>query len=239
MAGLRLMVIAGPPSAGKTSVIRQMIRHIRDTGGSPAFLKIDVVRAFEDEELKKEFGIPARKVYSGDMCPDHMSIMVITDAIEWALSQGADVLIVESAGLCLRCTPYFTDSFGICVMSSLSGTHAPLKMAPMIDLSDMCVVTKTDLISQAEKEVFRESIRQVSPDMEIVETNAIQGTGLRYLFRRMDEVPSISGEDKISLRGNPPLGVCTICIGKKDVGWQNHFGVIRRIDDADNIYRGE
>ncbi len=239
MEKLRLMVIAGPPSAGKTSVIRQMIRHIRDTGGSPAFLKIDVVRAFEDEELKKEFGIPARKVYSGDMCPDHMSIMVITDAIEWALSQGADVLIVESAGLCLRCTPYFTDSFGICVMSSLSGTHAPLKMAPMIDLSDMCVVTKTDLISQAEKEVFRESIRQVSPDMEIVETNAIQGTGLRYLFRRMDEVPSISKDDKISLRGNPPLGVCTICIGKKDVGWQNHFGVIRRIDDADNIYRGE
>ncbi len=239
MEGLRLMVIAGPPSAGKTSVIRQMIRHIRDTGGSPAFLKIDVVRAFEDEELKKEFGIPARKVYSGDMCPDHMSIMVITDAIEWAISQGADVLIVESAGLCLRCTPYFTHSFGICVMSSLSGTHAPLKMAPMIDLSDMCVVTKTDLISQAEKEVFRESIRQVSPDMEIVETNAIQGTGLRYLFRRMDEVPVLTREDKISLRGNPPLGVCTICIGKKDVGWQNHFGVIRRIDDADNIYRGE
>ncbi len=239
MAELRLMVIAGPPSAGKTSVIRQMIRHILDGGGHPAFLKIDVVRAFEDEELKKEFGIPTRKIYSGDMCPDHMSIMVITDAIDWAVSRGADVLIVESAGLCLRCTPYFTDSFGICVMSSLSGTHSPLKMAPMIDLSDMCIVTKTDLISQAEKEVFRESIRQVSPNMEIVETNAIQGTGLRYLFRRMDEVRPISQNHKISLRGNPPLGVCTICIGKKDVGWQNHFGVIRRLDDADNIYRGE
>ena len=239
MEGLRLMVVAGPPSAGKTSVIRKMIRHIIDSGGSPAFLKIDVVKAFEDEELKVEFGIPARKVYSGDMCPDHMSIMIITDAMEWAVSQGADVLIVESAGLCLRCTPYFTDSFGICVMSSLSGTHAPLKMAPMIDLSDMCIVTKTDLISQAEKEVFRESIRQVSPDMEIVETNAIQGTGLRYLFRRMDEVRPVPADGSISLRGNPPLGVCTICIGKKDVGWQNHFGVIRRIDDADNIYRGE
>lgn len=236
---LRLMVIAGPPSAGKTAVIKQMIRHIKDTGGNPAFLKIDVVRAFEDEELKKEFGIPTRKVYSGDMCPDHMSIMIITDAIEWAVSEKADVLIVESAGLCLRCTPYFTNSFGICVMSSLSGTHAPLKMAPMIDLSDMCIVTKTDLISQAEKEVFRESIRQVHPDMEIVETNAIQGTGLRYLFRRMDEVEKITPKTEISLRGNPPLGVCTICIGKKNVGWQNHFGVIRRIDDADNIYRGE
>lgn len=239
MPGLRLMVIAGPPSAGKTAVIKQMIGHMMDSGTRPAFLKVDVVRAFEDEELRKEFGIPARKVYSGDMCPDHMSIMIIKDAMEWALSEGADTLIVESAGLCLRCTPYFTHSLGICVMSSLSGTHAPLKMAPMIDLSDICVVTKTDLISQAEKEVFRESIRQVHPDMEIVETNAIQGTGLRYLFRRMDEVGPIPDGAEISLRGNPPLGVCTICIGKKTVGWQNHFGVIRRMDDADNIYRGE
>lgn len=237
--GLRLMVIAGPPSAGKTAIAKQMIEHLQRTGSSPAFLKIDVVRAFEDEELAREYGIPTRKVYSGDMCPDHMSIMIITDAMRWARSSGADVLIVESAGLCLRCTPYFTNSFGVCVMSSLSGTHAPLKMAPMIDLSDMCIVTKTDLISQAEKEVFRQSIREVHPDMDIVETNAIQGTGLRYLFRRMDEVLPIDPGTEISLRGNPPLGVCTICIGKKTVGWQNHFGVIRRLDDADNIYRGE
>ncbi|MGN0138187.1 MAG: GTP-binding protein, partial [Candidatus Methanomethylophilaceae archaeon] len=185
------MVIAGPPSAGKTAVIRQMIGHLQGKGSKVAFLKIDVVRAFEDEELREEFGIPTRKVYSGDMCPDHMSIMIITDAMNWAKSEGADTLIVESAGLCLRCTPYFTDSFGICVMSALSGTRAPLKMAPMIDLSDICIVTKTDLISQAEKEVFRQSIREVHPDMDIVETNAVQGTGLRYLFSRMDEVQPI------------------------------------------------
>ena len=235
---MRLMVVAGPPSAGKTSVVRQMIGHISKTS-TVAYLKIDVVTAFEDEELREEFGIPTRKIYSGDMCPDHMGIMIIRDALDWAEKEGAEVLILESAGLCLRCSPYFTDSFGICVMSSLSGTHAPLKMAPMIALSDICVVTKTDLISQAEKEVFRESIRQVSPDMDIVETNAIQGTGLKYLFRRLDSAPEIGDPDTVELRGVPPLGVCTVCIGKKGIGWQNHFGVIRRIDDADSIYRGE
>lgn len=124
-------------------------------------------------------------------------------------------------------------------MSSISGTHAPLKMAPMIALSDMCIVTKTDLISQAEKEVFRESIRQVSPEMDIVETNAIQGTGMKYLFRVMDVAPEIDDIGTLELRGIPPLGVCTVCIGKKGVGWQNHFGVIRRLEDADNIYHGE
>ena len=232
------MVVAGPPSAGKTSVIRQMIRHLSETE-RVAYIKIDVVQAFEDEELREEFGIPTRKVYSGDMCPDHMGIMVIQDAVQWAESEGASVLIYESAGLCLRCTPYFTESLGICVMSAISGTHAPLKMAPMIALSDMCIVTKTDLISQAEKEVFRESIRRVSSDMDIIETNAIQGTGMKYLFRVMDSAPSIQSTEGLELRGVPSLGVCTVCIGKKSVGWQNHFGVIRRLEDADNIYHGE
>ena len=109
----------------------------------------------------------------------------------------------------------------------------------MIALSDMCIVTKTDLISQAEKEVFRESIRRVSSDMDIIETNAIQGTGMKYLFRVMDSAPSIQSTEGLELRGVPPLGVCTVCIGKKSVGWQNHFGVIRRLEDADNIYHGE
>ncbi len=232
------MVVAGPPSAGKTAVIRQMIRHLSESE-KVAYLKIDVVQAFEDEELREEFGIPTRKVYSGDMCPDHMGIMVIRDALEWAEGEGATVLLYESAGLCLRCTPYLTGSLGICVMSAISGTHAPLKMAPMIALSDMCIVTKTDLISQAEKEVFRESIRRVSPEMDIVETNAIQGTGMKYLYRVMDSAPEIGGYGSLELRGVPPLGVCTVCIGKKSVGWQNHFGVIRRLEDADNIYHGE
>ncbi len=86
-------------------------------------------------------------------------------------------------------------------------------MAPLLALADVAVVTKTDLVSQAEKEVFRESIRKVVPKIDIVETNAVQGTGLRYLMRRINDHSDI-GPDQIKLRGAPPLGVCTVCIGK-------------------------
>src|SRR5659263_100740 len=85
----------------------------------PAFLKIDVVHATEDEELAEEFGIPVKKVYSGDVCPDHMGILVLDDALNWAKSISRNILIIESAGLCLRCTPYTTDSIGIAVVSSI------------------------------------------------------------------------------------------------------------------------
>jgi len=235
---MKLLIFAGPPSAGKTAVIRQILRQLAGES-SLAFLKIDVVRAFEDEELKNEFNIPTRKVYSGDVCPDHTGILVLRDAIAWAEDLGAGILIVESAGLCLRCTPYTTQSLGIVVLSAIGGTNSPLKMAPMIALADIAVVTKVDLISQAEKEVFRERVREVAPRVDIIETNAVQGNGLRYLIKAIRNMPEILCADDIVLRGMPPLAVCTICAGKKEIGWQHHFGILKTLDGADDLYRGE
>lgn len=234
---MHLIIVAGPPSTGKTAVIRQIIRTMHDSRF--AYLKIDVVTATEDEEIAAEFGIPTKKVYSGDLCPDHAGIMIIDDAISWGYDEKVDYLIVESAGLCLRCTPYTTQALGIVVLSAVSGIHSPVKMAPMIALADIAVVTRIDLVTQAEKEVFRERIRGISSAVDIVETNAIQGTGLRYLIRSISEGPVIEDQKTITLRGIPPLGVCTVCIGKTNIGWQNHFGVIRRLDGADYLFRGD
>lgn len=235
---MKLVVVAGPPSVGKTAVVRNIIRELQSES-TPSYLKIDVVRAFEDEELREEFGIPTRKVYSGDLCPDHMGILILADALAWAESVNSDLLIVESAGLCLRCTPYTTQSLGVVVLSAVSGSQAPLKMAPMIALADVAIVTKVDLVSQAEKEVYREGIKSVSPEIDIIETNAIQGTGLRFLINHIRSFPDIEDASTVTLRGTPPLGVCTICIGKKEIGWKHHFGVIRTLDNADPLYRGD
>jgi Ni2+-binding GTPase involved in maturation of urease and hydrogenase len=234
---MRLIIVAGPPSTGKTAVVRQIIRSLPES--IFAYLKIDVVTASEDEELAAEFGIPTRKIYSGDLCPDHAGIMVMDDAISWASAEKVDYLIVESAGLCLRCTPYTTQSLGVVILSAVSGIHSPVKMAPMIALADIAVVTRIDLVTQAEKEVFRERIRGISSNVDIVETNAIQGTGLRYLVRAISEGPEITNQKAITLKGIPPLGVCTVCIGKTRIGWSNHFGVIRKLDSADLLFRGD
>ena len=107
---VRLIAIAGPPSAGKTAVVKQIIRNLG--AAKVAYLKIDVVQAWEDEELAAEFGIPTTKVYSGDMCPDNLGIMGIRYALLWADSLGSESLLYERAGLCLRVTPSTTRSLG-------------------------------------------------------------------------------------------------------------------------------
>ncbi len=236
---MKLVIIAGPPSAGKTALIKQIVGNLRDSMRI-VFLKIDVVKAYEDIELETEFGILTKKIYSGDLCPDHAGVMVLGDAIEWASANKADLFIVESAGLCLRCSPYLNQGLGIVVLSSISGIHTPEKMGAMVSLADVAVVTKIDLVSQAEREVLIQKIKEIHPAVILLETNALQGTSLQRLYELIRNSGNIS-EDNLYLKGNPPLGTCTICVGKKDIGWRKHFGVVKKLEGniADYLYRGE
>jgi Ni2+-binding GTPase involved in maturation of urease and hydrogenase len=233
---MRLLIIAGPATTGKTSLSRHLIRKLQDAGGKVAFLKIDVQFAEEDTELAAEFGIPTRKIYSGELCPDHCNVMILGDALKWAEEKKADLLIVETAGLCLRCSPYVENILGIVVLEATSGMNLPLKVGPMLSLSDIAVVTKIDRVSQAEREVFRARIQEVAPNVTIREVNALYGIGIDPIIEEINNSPEIAGQ--LFLRGNPPVGTCTICVGKKEVGWQSHFGVVRSLENQ-NFYRGQ
>jgi Ni2+-binding GTPase involved in maturation of urease and hydrogenase len=233
---MKLVICAGPATTGKTAVLRHIIKKLRDGGQLAAFLKIDVQYAEEDELLAREFGIPTRKVYSGELCPDHCNVMVLGDALQWAGKAGADVLLVETAGLCLRCSPYVDGGLGLVVLEATSGMNLPLKVGPMLSLADVAVVTKIDRVSQAEREVFRARIQEVAPAVRVREVNALHGIGIDPLLEHIRQTPHAT--DHMLLRGNPPVGTCTICVGKKEVGWQSHFGVVRPLENQ-AFYRGE
>jgi Ni2+-binding GTPase involved in maturation of urease and hydrogenase len=233
---MQIVICAGPATTGKTSVLRHVIRKLQQGGTRPAFLKIDVQYAEEDEQLAQEFGIPTRKVYSGELCPDHCNVMVLGDALEWAQQENCGVLLVETAGLCLRCSPYVDGGLGLVVLEATSGMNLPLKVGPMLSLADVAVVTKIDRVSQAEREVFRARIQDAAPAVRIREVNALYGIGIDPLVDLVRATPEAGAQ--LFLRGNPPLGTCTICVGKKEVGWKSHFGIVRSLENQP-FYRGE
>ncbi|GAB7027404.1 GTP-binding protein [Geotalea toluenoxydans] len=240
---MKLVICAGPATTGKTSVLRHMVRKILAGGRKAAFLKIDVQYADEDLAFAGEFGIPTRKVYSGELCPDHCNVMVLGDALQWARKEGCQVLLVETAGLCLRCSPYVEGALGMIVLEATSGMNLPLKVGPMLSLADIAVVTKIDRVSQAEREVFRARIQDVAPLVKIREVHALHGIGIDPLLDYLDQSPDVlfNGDhtpQRMLLRGNPPVGTCTICVGKKEIGWQSHFGVVRPLENQ-TFYRGE
>jgi Ni2+-binding GTPase involved in maturation of urease and hydrogenase len=233
---MKLVICAGPATTGKTSVLRHMIKKLIERQSKVAYLKIDVQYAEEDELFAAEFGIPARKVYSGELCPDHCNVVVLGDTLEWAEKEACNILLVETAGLCLRCSPYVDGALGIIVLEATSGINLPLKVGPMLSLADTAVITKIDRVSQAEREVFRMRIQDVAPAVQIREVNALYGIGIDPLVEQVQQTPGI--HENMLLRGNPPVGTCTICVGKKEIGWKRHFGVVRKLE-SELFYQGE
>jgi Ni2+-binding GTPase involved in maturation of urease and hydrogenase len=233
---MKLIIFAGPPTCGKTTVIKQVIRKIIKRNLKPAYLKIDVLYADEDQQLRNEFNIPTKKIYSGELCPDHCNVVVLDEVVEWAEKEEAEYLFVETAGLCLRCSPYIDNSLGIVVLEATSGMNLPRKIGPMLTLADICVITKIDLVSQAEREVFRYRILEAAKDITVVESNALYGIGIDPIVR--DILKSKDILQPMFLKGNPPVGTCTICVGKKEIGAKNHFGVLRTMEN-DLFYVGE
>ncbi|MBF0360297.1 MAG: cobalamin biosynthesis protein [Oligoflexia bacterium] len=232
---MKVIVCAGPPTSGKTTVLKQVIKKLLKKNCVPSYLKIDVQFADEDQLFASEFNIPTKKIYSGDLCPDHCNVIVLGDAITWAQNNNSEILLVETAGLCLRCSPYIEHSLGMVVLEATSGANLPRKIGPMLTLADVAVVTKIDLISQAEREVFRANIYNAA-QVPVIETNALHGINIDYIMRIIDKMEEI--KEPSQLRGNPPIGTCTICVGKKEIGKESHFGVLRPLE-SDIFYRGE
>lgn len=224
---MKMAIIAGTPGSGKTSVLMHTIKNLQDMGIRPAVVKVDCLWTEDDARIKR-LGVPVRVGLARDMCPDHYSIYNTEEMISWAGSQGADVLLNETAGLCLRCAPYPDRALAVCVIDVTSGPNTPLKIGPLLTTADVVVATKGDLVSQAEREVFRERVVEVNPKCRIVEANGLTGKGSRELADIIKESSDVEGE--MLLRHNPPLAVCTLCTGELRTAKRHHRGVLRHLD---------
>jgi len=226
---VRLITLAGPPSSGKTSVVIQTIRELRKKGHSFGVVKFDCLSA-QDEVLYQEYGIPVKTGISGALCPDHFFVSNIQAAQQWALEQGFDYLITESAGLCNRCSPHIKDVLAVCVIDNLSGVHTPRKIGPMLKSADVVVITKGDIVSQAEREVFAFRVRQVAPRASLINFNGITGQGSFYLGRVFSQSQPLGTLQGASLRFTMPGALCSYCLGETKIGEDRQIGVTKLID---------
>ncbi|NPV63705.1 MAG: hypothetical protein HPY61_13965 [Methanotrichaceae archaeon] len=232
---MKLAVVAGTPGSGKTSVLMHTVRDLKKGGHSPALIKIDCMWT-EDDARFRRLEVPVTVGLSKDMCPDHFAIYNVDEMLSWAEEKGADVAIAETAGLCLRCAPYPDQCLAVCVIDVTAGPNSPLKVGPLLTTADVAVMTKGDLVSQAEREVFRERILEVNSSCRIVEANGLTGKGAAELAEIIAGWPEISGE--MVLRHNPPLAICTLCTGELRVSKNHHRGVLRHLDGFTE-YTGE
>ena len=226
---MRLITVAGPPSSGKTSVICKAAESLISAGVSVGVIKFDCLSS-GDQVLYERRGIPARTGLSGNLCPDHFFVSNIEECLAWGKQRGFDILLSESAGLCNRCAPHIKDVCAICVIDNLSGVETPRKIGPMLKMADIVVITKGDIVSQAEREVFVHRVRQVNAGAIIIHVNGLTGQGGHELGRLLRDSPEVDLLQGKLLRFSMPAALCSYCLGQRRIGEDFQMGNVKKMD---------
>jgi len=226
---MRFITVAGPPSSGKTAVIGKTAETLQACGVAVGVVKFDCLSS-GDQELYERRGITARTGLSGNLCPDHFFVSNIEECLAWGEQQRFDLLISESAGLCNRCAPHIKDVCAVCVIDNLSGVDTPKKIGPMLKMADIVVITKGDIVSQAEREVFVHRVRQVNAGAVIIHVNGLTGQGGHELGRLLRDAPDIESLTGKLLRFSMPAALCSYCLGQRRIGEDFQMGNVKKME---------
>lgn len=225
---MKLSIISGPPSSGKTMVILKTIEALKQQGLTAGVVKFDCLQTGDDVIYEKA-GILVRKGLSGSLCPDHFFAINIEDVVAWGKEHQLDFLITESAGLCNRCSPYLEDVQSICVIDNLSGINTPQKIGTMLKLADIVVITKGDIVSQAEREVFASRVHKANPKAIIMNINGLTGQGAYELGTLLTGTNHTTSTIGMKLRFPMPAAVCSYCLGETRIGEDYHLGNVKKM----------
>jgi Ni2+-binding GTPase involved in maturation of urease and hydrogenase len=226
---LRLIVLSGPPSSGKTSVLRYSLGHLIKEGKRAAVVKLDCLVGGDEKDYKKS-GIECVTGLSGFICPDHYLATNIDRIIAWGRSKKLDFLVIESAGLCNRCSPHLEGVLAVSVMDMLSGMNTPRKVGPLLKSADIVILTRGDIISQTEREVFRVRVSEVNRKARVLEVNGLTGQRTLMLAKQMKKAPVLKIKHKLQLRYPMPSAVCSFCLGERRVGEEFAGGNVKLME---------
>lgn len=230
---MNLVTVSGPPSTGKTSVILKVIEALKLRDIFVGVVKFDCLYT-DDDILYEKANIPVIKGLSGSLCPDHYFVSNIEEVVKWGRKKKLDLLITESAGLCNRCSPYIDGITSICVIDNLSGVNTPKKIGPMLKAADIVVITKGDIVSQAEREVFLSRVNSVNPKATTMHINGLTGQGAYELSTLLyDEKQDIDTVQGNRLRFPMPSALCSYCLGETRIGEDYQMGNVRKIKLGD------
>ncbi|NMA65218.1 MAG: hypothetical protein GX957_03120 [Clostridiaceae bacterium] len=224
---MKMVIITGTSASGKTSLMYHVIKELKEEGIETAVCKIDCLKTRDDKKYA-ELGVPVAVGLSDYICPDHYYVSNLEEIFNWAKKLKVKVLVIETAGLCNRCAPAVEGCLNICVLDNLSGVDMPGKVGPLLTTADVAVITKGDIVSQAEREVFRYRLSKVNPEAEILNANGLTGQGatkLKNIILSWEDIEEVEGR---KLKSSMPASVCSYCTGEQLIGSKYQMGNVRK-----------
>ena len=182
--------LMGSPGSGKTSLLLQTIRELKDR------YRIGVMEADVDSDADAKTvsseGVRVIQLHSGGLC--HMDADMTARGLEAFGPDGLDLVFLENIGN-LVCPAEFDvgSAVRVMILSVPEGDDKPLKYPLMIQVSDCCLINKTDTkeIFDFDEEAFLKAARMRNPGIEIIPVSCLTGEGIdewiEWLEKAMQE----------------------------------------------------
>ncbi len=187
--GILCLNFISSPGAGKTTLLEHTLAGFgRDE--RVAVLTGDI-QTDNDAARLARFGFPVRQITTGGTC--HLDARMIQRHLaDWRLDD-IDLLLVENVGNLVCPSSYdLGEDAKIVLLSVTEGEDKPLKYPSIFFKSELCVLTKLDLLPYVSFNLAaaHENTCKVHPGMEIIEVSCTTGAGTdqwREWLRRRQE----------------------------------------------------
>ena len=172
--GTLLVNLMASPGAGKTTLLERTIRDMKDRFHI-AVMEADVDSDVDAVRIEK-LGAKAVQAHTGGMC--HMDAGMTRRALEELGEEAFDLVVLENVGN-LICPAEFDTGAGkkVMLLSVPEGDDKPLKYPLMFTVSDVLILTKTDVAPyfDFDFEACKRRARGLNPNIEIFEVSAKTG----------------------------------------------------------------
>ena len=172
-----MLNLMSSPGAGKTSLILETIRRIKDDFHI-GVIEGDIESLVDSEKIAAE-GIPAVQLRTGDAC--HLDAPMISTGLNALALDDLDLIFIENVGN-LVCPAEFDTGANkkAMILSVPEGDDKVLKYPLMFSVCDALVVNKIDYLPLTDFDMtaFKDRVRNINPDIAIFETSCRTGEGL-------------------------------------------------------------
>ena len=184
--GVFLLNLMSSPGAGKTTTLKATIAALKDK------VKIGVMEADIDSDVDAkriaETGVKAIQLHTGGMC--HLDAQMTRQGVNELGADGLDLVILENVGNLVCPAEFDTGAMlNMMILSVPEGHDKPLKYPLVFEVSNVCVINKTDVLPYIDFDVKKveEYAKMRNPDIKLFFISAKTGEGIVELAEFIKE----------------------------------------------------
>lgn len=178
--GIFVINFLGSPGAGKTSILENLIRELKDEL-KIAVIEGDIYTSKDAQRIEKQ-GVPVVQINTCGGC--HLDSNMIREALDGLSLEGLDLLVIENVGNLVCPAGYdLGEDIKMVALSVTEGDDKPSKYPTMFQRAHLVVINKTDLmeLTNFSMEQALGDIRTINPGLQPYNVSCRTGQGIAEL----------------------------------------------------------